>query len=127
MGRSVDYLTDATRVAYFDVTEYTEDTWQYFVEDITEQLIDKFKSLDTVDEWDGRETKIILENSFVQIGISEYCGLASVSVRIHEDIDRDKSGLAERFISAVERKLEDMSELVKQGTFSNGEGVYRVK
>lgn len=129
MGRSVSYLTGATKVAYFDVG-YMKDEfdWQCFEENITYSLRKQFKSLEDADKWDGRETKIILQNSFVEIGISEYCSLASVSVRINDDaIDNGQQGLAERFIGAVERKLEEMSELTKSGTFSNGEGVYERK
>lgn len=121
-------MTGATKVAYFDVTD-REDEWDWinFVDDIKYDLQEKFKSLEDCSDWDGNETHIILENNFVQIGISEYCGLASVSVRIHEDIDESKQGLAERFIGAVERKLDEMSELTKVGTFSNGEAVFNRK
>lgn len=128
MGRSVSYLGDATYIAYFDVSCDCEDGscyhWEDFTEDITDQLQDKFQSLEECDRWEGNEDHIILENTFVEIGISEYCGLASVSVRVHEDIDEGRRGLAERFIGAVETKLKDMSQLKKVGTFSNGEGVY---
>jgi L-rhamnose isomerase len=128
MGRSVNYLTGATKIAYFDVSDFDEQFgWDLFEDDIKTQLKEKFKSLyePLCRTWDSNEVKIILENKLVEIGISEYMGLASVSVRISPETSyTGQRGFAKRFIGAVERKLEEMSEFTKVGTFSSGEAVY---
>lgn len=105
--------------------------WNMFMEYLTETLQELFPSLDTCKRWDGGETQIFLENKLVEIGISEYCGLVSVSVRPSERYDGDNiEGLAINWIDKVwdkvDAKLKDNGTTVirKVGTFSNGEGVF---
>jgi len=147
MGRSVDYLTNALFVAYIDTDDigwnvdeetgersYDEwiagEQWKMFKEGLIENLQDIAPSLQEPSKkrWDVRETLIILENSHCEIGISEYCGLTSLSIRIIED-DYHFDGLAEQWIKSVWPKMKAMidknySSLNRVGTFSNGEGVY---
>ena len=158
MGRSVDYLSNANGVTYFDVSsmgmqypynsetdEYDEEgeleydefmgreDWDTFVSEIQSTLIKKYPSLETVkNRWDGRETSIILENTFCEIGISEYCGLASLSIRQKDDNYYLNEDLAAHWVDQVwdnmvkilRKEFSYYTNLYKQGTFSNGEGVY---
>lgn len=128
MGRSVDYLSNALRVAYVDYDSEDEYGFDDLFDNIECTLRSNFKSLDRVKEWDGRETRIFLENKLVQFGISEYCGLVSISVRVNERYS-EYSGLAEKFVDknwdSVIAILKDYSDVyAKAGTFSNGESVY---
>ena len=134
MSRSVDYLNNADYIGYFD-TGYIDDNDDYiwdFQQPIIDQLKDKFPSLEkpyspnNMGKWDGRETEIILENSLVEIGTSEYCGLSSISFRLK---DADYINLAKRFSIYLElfidKNIMPHKKLIKLGTFSNGEGVYQ--
>lgn len=133
MGRSVDYLSNALRVAYVIYEDTYEDEDGELVEDemafddlfdnIKYELKGKYNSLYDVNEWDGRETRIFLRNRLVEFGISEYCGLVSISVRVY---DEDYKGLAERFVDKNWSKIETLvgANVRKVGTFSNGCGVY---
>ena len=131
MSRSVDYLTGAEAVAYIDAGELEDELdWDMFKEDIEQQLISMFPSLDTCDRWDGRETHIFLENDHAEIGISEYCGLVSVSVRAKDDNEGygyDRTGLAQKWVERVKDKFLTIGTLNRVGTFSNGEAVFERK
>lgn len=134
MGRSVDYLNNALRVAYvtFEYTFEDEDgdvvvdemAFDDLFGDIEWNLSKSFPSLNVVrDEWDGRETRIFLRNRLVEFGISEYFGLVSVSVRVY---DEDYRGIAESWVNKNWSKIEQSvgANVRKVGTLSNGEGVY---
>ena len=148
MGRSVDYLNRAERVNYFDwplIWAYDEDTDQDIetdelwdarevIEDIQCSIIERYPEFSRCKDWDGRETQIILEGYGVQIGLSEYCGLATLSVRVNEDeidyceadevIEAQKEGV----LNWIHANWDDVSQYWnryrKIGTFSNGESVY---
>lgn len=132
MSRSVDYLSRALHVVYIDVSDFDNDgmDWRDMMENISSAITAKYPSLSECEDWDGRETRIFLRNSFAEIGISEYCGLASISIRMYEsDYDQPKVGLAARWIATawdgITKILGEMYPLYgKSGTFSNGEGVY---
>lgn len=140
MGRSVSYLSNAVRVNYFpwpmcklqdedgndtDIEQYEDE--DLVVENIQDYFISKDSSLMRTSRWDGRESRIILEGNGVEIGLSEYCGLASLSVRVEESdyMDEDDNKKA---MSWIEKNWENISkpwsQYKKVGTFSNGEGVY---
>ena len=144
MARSVNYLGNALGVTYFHTApenfendlEFSyeneaEFTWDDFVGNITASLQANYGSFDTVKHrWDGRETRIILENNHAEIGISEYCGLASVSIRIRES-DYTNYQLAEGWINrawpGMVKAMEENTyhtHLRKIGTASNGESFY---
>lgn len=141
MGRSVSYLNNSLHEVYIDVSDFDDSgfDWDDWVSNIKYTLQSKFKSLrECKNEWDGRETMIILDNSHCQIGVSEYCGLASVSIRINDSIgnyygDKNTTGLAEKWINQVWDKMEKIIQdcsgkiYVKSGSFSNGEGVFNEK
>lgn len=135
MGRSVNYLSRAAHVAYFDVS-YMEDSyeWDDFKDNITSALTDKYPSLsEETRKWDNNETQIILENTHCEIGLSEYCGLASLSIRVYEsDYNWDKLGLAAQWIDKVWPNMLSLlranvgaDQLSRIGTFSNGESIYQ--
>lgn len=137
MSRSVDYLSGAQHIAYkhldqlFD-REIDETDWDFLEEDLTDQLQQKFPSLEVCDRWDDRETKIFLENEFCEVGISEYNGLVSISMRAKDEYDSwyggpDKRGLAAHWVDQAKNKFMALSDLVKVGTFSNGEAVFKTK
>lgn len=138
MGRSVDYLTNASHVAYIHVEQYYQDeddntVFDEFVMDDTVEnlvyaLMEKYPSLQKVqDEWDGRETRIVLRNRLVEFGVSEYCGMLSVSVRHYDsDYTSHLSGLAENWIR---RNAETIDVTIgansrRIGGMSNGCSVY---
>lgn len=183
MGRSVNVLNNAQKIAYFDVssmgdnTEYqfececgeewtsyeskedceicesevegteqeifdeyqSQEDWDYFKENIIESLKKKYKSLDEVSkEWDNDETMIILRNSQVEFGISEYCGCASLSVQVIAESDYESEGefrkrevLGSAWISKtwdnICKVLDEnvgYTRLGRIGTFSNGSAVF---
>jgi hypothetical protein len=92
-----------------------------------------YPSLDKCDRWEHREDHIILESSLVEISIAEYCGLTSLSIRPHRDIensyydsDKGKLNLAVRWINQVWPKIDSrFAQARKIGTFGNGEAVYQ--
>lgn len=158
MGRSVSVLSNADEVTYFDVSgfgytapyneeigDYDENAekvyddwqgiedWNDFKENLFAAIEKRCQSVHSADRWEHREDHIFAENGLVEFGISEYCGLASVSVRVHRDLDNwgeNKAGLAENWIARVwPNLLRDFERAVGKplrriGTFSNGESVY---
>ena len=126
MGRSVDYLNNAHKVFYtsFDGEEQYE--WEDFFDNIQYGLKSKFPSLENCNKWDGRETKIFLENNLAEIGISEYCGLVSISIRAKEGKESIGENWIDKISSNFEKTIrENCGETYRKiGSFSNGEGVF---
>ena len=145
MGRSVNYLNNAERVNYFQwpvLWVYDEDTdtdvetdeyWdaREVIEDIQETIISNFPEFDRCNRWDGREVHVILEGYGVEIGLSEYCGLASLSVRVLECYDLDDQDAYDKALKWIDDNWDDASKYwnryQKIGTFSNGESIYETK
>lgn len=139
MGRSVSYLSNAVRINYFPWPEYDvvdendEVLFQQYedanivIDDIQNHFIEADSGLSIVDRWDGREDHIILEGNGVEIALSEYCGLASLSVRVEESDYTDEE-TAKEGLDWIEKNWENISkpwaQYKKVGTFSNGESVY---
>lgn len=148
MGRSVNYLNNAEVVIYFhfesevnEEGEYDDFESQFAWEDLTNNLICEIKSklpsyYEEKNKWDNRETKIILSNNLCNIGISEYCGLVSLSVACKdgENYWPDNKAYHEQFSkyhankikNTLQKIVDDLtgSRLNKIGTFSNGESVF---
>lgn len=148
MGRSVDYLNRAEKVNYFDwptITVYDEETDRdietdeleeasYVIEDIQQYIISQFPDFTTCKSWDGNETQIILEGYGLEIGLSEYCGLASLSVRVDdtfldycdsdEDVDEQYKNCRAWLDKNWDEATKFWNKYRKIGTFSNGEAVY---
>jgi hypothetical protein len=129
MGRSVDQLTNASEVWFMHPELENEWDWQDFKDNLGTQLAEAFPSLKDANRWDGRETHIFLDNNLVEFGLSEYCGLVSLSVRPKVSDYAGPVALAERFITLITPKVATIcghySALEKIGTFSNGEAIYR--
>lgn len=129
MGRSVDYLSNASKVFYvpFEVEEGEEGfAWDDFFDNIRYGLKAKFRSLEKCERWDGRETRIFLENNLAEVGISEYCGLASISIRPKEGAENIGENWINKIATSFEQVIKDNcgETYRKVGSFSNGEGVF---
>ena len=142
MGRGVSYLNNAETVIYFTVDgkgqdengEFNDDICNMDYEDFESNLKysikAKLKSYEISDKWDNRETKILLENGLCIIGLSEYCGCYSLSVACRgEDYEAFALNHAKNIRNTLEKCLEEVGGRVmyKQGTFSNGESVFKYK
>jgi hypothetical protein len=125
MGRSVDYLSRAHKVLFLH-PELGEGSWAWddFMEDVTNLLQGSFPSLNESEDYDGGEVRIFLRNRRAEFGVSEYCGLVSISARPLEC----NQALGERWLDSIWPKVTELmapwTPLRKIGTFSNGEGVY---
>ena len=135
MGRSVAYFVDDNaKVEFFtfggDEEENYWENWEDDKEFLIEGLTSKFESLyePYTPEWSGNEVRIILKNELVEIGLSEYCGLSSLSIRPREWdwYSGDKTGLAVRWIAQNWETICSYlpNRYSKVGTFSNGECLY---
>ena len=104
------------------------------ISDIQEYITDKYPGFDKCSRWDGRETHIILEGYGTEIGLSEYCGLATLSVRVDEGPleysmdDQEYEADRQKALNWIRDNWDQASEYWNQyrkiGTFSNGESVY---
>ena len=131
MGRSVstpsnhglDFYTTFT-CDDSDTYDSPEDSyleWEFFVEDITTTLREKYPSLEPADRWEGRECHVFLENRLVFITISEYCGLVALSVRVQPTTDYP--GLAEHWMECISNPFTRPLALIARA--SNGEAFYQ--
>lgn len=133
MGRSVNYLSGATNISYFNLETENELDWDDFMDNITAELESAFPSLYESQRWDSNEVKIFLENDLVEIAVSSYFSLVSISARPKYDDYSNYEGLAGNWLDKVWGKLEKIvgqfadDTLSKVGSFSNGEGVYERK
>lgn len=129
MGRSVNYLTRATQVIYLQLNQEDDDpfAWDSFMNDITEILQELLPSLSDANRWDGNETAIFLQNNIAEFGVSEYCGLVSLSARPLAG----KENLGERWLAQAWPKINQTlkkyrySPMDRVGSFSNGESIYK--
>jgi len=147
MGRSVNYLNRALLISYFEwptLWIYNEETGidensdelmdGYEVrQDIQESIISEFPEYEYSKKWDNNETAIILTGYGTEIGLSEYCGLATLSIRIDENLlayyEQDEYNeqydKIEAWINENWAKISaGYNQYNKIGTFSNGESVY---
>ena len=146
MGRSVNYLRNALQVSYFEwprYSSYNEETEQDELEDyqdgdevmddIRESIISEYPNFNRSKKWDGNDVSLLLEGYCAQIGLSEYCGLATLSIRIDEDqlpnswddnydevYDNTEKWINENWA----RISSGYNQYNKIGTFSNGESVF---
>lgn len=154
MGRSVNYLSDAKIVIYVDTSDYgygneiddngneIENTRYYdngiaidefdtLKEYVIELISEKYPRFNKCNKWEGNEVHIIAENSFVNMAISEYCGLTSISFAVKSDLHYSiPEILAEQWLTRVSANITKLlnkalgNTLTKVGTFSNGECVF---
>jgi hypothetical protein len=134
MGRSVDYLNRAQHVAYFEWPSYECDEGEQHYEDsewvidcIQESIKSEYLEFYNEDKWDGRETHIILSGYGVEIGLSEYCGLCTLSIRVEDDTADDVEDI-EAWIDVNWDNISLGYNMYRKiGTFSNGEAIYESK
>jgi hypothetical protein len=136
MGRSVDYLRGARRIAYFDWPSWEDydgdiqhEDHVFVVDDIRESIKAELPEFGNEQKWDGRETSIILSGYGTEIGLSEYGGLTSLSIRVNTDeVEGEDIEKVEKWIDENWEKISRFyDEYLKVGTFSNGEGVFESK
>lgn len=148
MGRSVNVPRGAAGVLYFSFEgdeEYFENSilWS----DMVRNLDSTINSVDGKENrfyfagdgrWFGDEGRVISMCSIAQIVLSEYCGLCSLAIVPQEEPDPDAAEMikacwedfaqqwSEDFFGRLRAKLlaEGWELYGKQGSFSNGEGVY---
>jgi hypothetical protein len=139
MGRSVDYLNNAIKVNFFpwpklqveneegefiDSDEEFEDSY-FVIEDIQETIKSNFPEFENCNRWDGREVHIILQGYGTEIGLSDYCGLSSLSIRVINDSDGDEYDRVSEWIDKNWSEIGKYWNVYRRvGRFSNGEGVY---
>lgn len=136
MGRGVETIGD--NVLYFDASEQsTGCDWndvdllfEDLIEMLQNSLIAAFPSLSIYGEFADypyQENRGILENNYVKIYISEYCGCGAISV---VTADAEYPNRADHWVSQIWNRLtniigEHVQLLCKLGTFSNGESVFK--
>ena len=132
MARSVSVPSGAIEVAYQDVSEHDWDTFQWFLDNIQDYAQELWPSFRACDTWLGREDNAVLENDLCYLGVSEYCGLASIWL-VPKDYPNSGSfsgheyiyPLAVNWISRIAPKFHKaFGQYRKIATFSNGESVY---
>ena len=131
MSRSVETISGA-KVIYFDAENMGEDyDWRDLIINVQCELISKYPSFNKIEvkhprfvEYPYRENQIILENTYVQISLSEYCGCGAFSVFVPEHTGMADHWLAQTFEGIHKIISEFIDELRHIGTFSNGEAVY---
>lgn len=134
MGRSVSYPSGAVVVfARADEIEDRYDFRDFVIEPFVERLREIFPSVEADDRWLDREDHVVASNRLAYFGVSEYCGLVSYWMVARDDL-RDANGyemgdsFGEAWVARVASRFTDeFGDLVKVGSFSNGEGVYRAK
>jgi len=135
MSRSVNHLNHAEHVSFIPTEDFCgcdpddPDCSFFFKEEadrVAERLRGRWPSFEAADRWNNRETRVVAENGHAEVGVSEYCGLTSVSIAVVENCERPE--LAEHWIRSMVSAFEEMfGTLRKLGTFSNGESVYERK
>ena len=141
MSRSVDCLSNAEYVLYFQTPDgleedgsYNEDmaqmNWDDMMANLKSEIKNKLPSYNDCKEWDSNEVSIFLKNNLCVIAISEYCGLCSLSVAVRSNDYWDNSSLAIRHASQIRKTIEKIvdnvcgTRFIKTGSFSNGTGVF---
>lgn len=123
MARSVSHPRDAV-VAYVDGSDFSQDDFDFFVEDFTSDITCMWPSTYEQDGWHGREDRIVARNRFVSFGVSEYCGLIAVwaVVDIEEHNHHINEALADNWLALISDKFKrSFGELRSIGHASNGE------
>lgn len=136
MGRSVSYPAGA-QVAFIPL-EADDNTWDWeydaLVEDIRTQVRTAFPSFDPVECWRDREDRVLMRNTFADIGISTYGGIAAIWMI--ERCDQtyayarewgQTSALARGWLSRAAPRFNALfARLELVGRCSNGEAIYQL-
>jgi hypothetical protein len=132
MSRGVNFLNEAIVVAYILTEQFvgTEEEevieewhWNEARDGVVDRLKENWPSFEEAEGWDNKETRIAAENGHAIVGVSEYCGITSVSIAVNDMSDNPE--LSEAWINRIAGKFEDVFGTIRKiGTFSNGESVY---
>ena len=128
MSRSVNYDSNAEYVEFLNPELECFDDWEFFIEDIIREFTGAFPSLSEPagKRWVNNETRVILENTFAEISVSEYGGIVSLSFSPKENHDRPQ--LAASWLWSIRGSAREIlvprGVLRKIGTASNGESFY---
>jgi hypothetical protein len=123
MSRTVESI--GNNVICFDTTTFDADNWEELLVCLKTAISEHYPSfIKQENKWTGRENRIILENSFVSISISEYCGCGAVSVFANADYILAESWLIRNFSGIKKVISQYVTPLKRIATFSNGEAVY---
>jgi hypothetical protein len=150
MGRSVSYPSEATVVTFsnpeydceacegdepmpdcaachgYGTRSMDSDDFDMLIDDFRDHLRFLFPSVQSADDWIGREDHVLAENQLARFGMSEYCGLVAYWIVPREDSYGEENNFARAWIKQIADKfVAAFGELSKVGSMSNGEGVYR--
>lgn len=128
MGRSVSTHRHAVETIYlhleFEESEVYMENWEDFLDKLRAIAQEKYPSLADCDRWSGREDRVILENSQVEVSVSEYCGLVAICLAPLDPDNGFHVAIAERAakgFTACLHKAFPSSALRSLGRASNGE------
>ena len=122
-----DLHATAERIFY---SEVEPENWQCDLDWFKDRVQELWPSFQEGDGWLGwpySETRIVLSNSLVEIGVSEYAGMTALTIAPVEDEYGNKvhPGLAAQWVRQIEERfVKEFSDYNRVGTFSNGESVY---
>lgn len=130
MGRSVSTHRHAVATVFLHLDEINDrDDWDMFVEDLQDNVLQpRYPSLCACDRWQDREDHIIMENSQVEVSVSEYCGCVAVCLAPINPDEPLHMAQAERMANNFEKHIQKMFKscaMTKVGSFSNGESFYQ--
>lgn len=136
MGRSVSYPAGA-QVAFCELGCDADADWDWeyecLVDAIRREVQSAFPSFDPVDCWREREDRVLMRNTFADIGISTYSGIAAIWIAERDDPAyawrhqwASYNALAQNWLACVKPKFDALfSTLDRIGTMSNGETFYQ--
>lgn len=136
MGRSVSTHRHAVATVFLHLEFEDQDDAQYefesFIEDLQDNVLQpRYKSMSKCDRWQDREDHVIMENSQVEVSVSEYCGCVAICLApkfgdYNDDAWNEAQAhrMANNFQKHVQKMFKSCA-MAKVGTFSNGESVYQ--
>ena len=124
MGRSVSYLSNAFATAYFHPEVEDRSDWLSLIEDIQETIKGNFPEFENANEWEGRENHVIQIGGGCKIAISEYCGLACLSIGSCNYYHYDENEVEKWMADNWDKISEPWNAYKKIATASNGESFY---
>jgi hypothetical protein len=124
---SVDVETPCPVEEEHNIVEYDSDDFQNDLMWFTEQVQEMWPSLSKTDSWLDREVHVVLENSLVEVSVSEYCGLVALSVAPKEGYyaDAEYPGLSQHWADQIKSRFMDkFSQYNRVGGFNDGTSLY---
>ncbi len=116
---------DVSSVSFYSNLTGYED-WDLYKEDLQEQISTLWPSMEpeTNDKWLDNENKVLTENTFAFITISEYNGIACIALvpRYGDCHDNLALGWCNQVYWNFQKAFE---ELIRHGLMSNGNFTYK--